>query len=338
MADDATERWVVSASPHAHSGDSVRAIMQAVALSLVPAGIAGIVGFGWDAVRLIVVCVAACVAAEYLARRAMGRECAIGDWSAVVTGLLLAYNLPPGLPSWMAVLGSVFAIVVGKQLFGGLGYNPFNPALLARVMLLVSFPVHMTTWSEWCIPSPAAGVNAITTATPLGMMKTAIGAGQAAPYVFDWQTAWQFFLGVRNGCIGEVSGLALLLGGIFLLWRRCISWHVPVFYLGSMALFAAVVNAVDPVRAMGGPLYHVLTGGVILGAFFMATDMVTTPVTKSGMALFGIGCGVITMIIRLWGGYPEGCSFSILIMNSLTPLINRATRPRVLGAAVKAKA
>lgn len=335
MADEVRESWVVSTSPHAHSGDSVRAIMQAVVLSLVPAGFVAFLGFGWDAIRLIVVCIAACVGSEYLTRRAMGRDTGIGDWSAVVTGLLLAYNLPPGLPSWMAILGSVFAIVIGKQVFGGIGYNPFNPALLARVMLLVSFPVQMTTWSEWGIPSPAAGVDAITTATPLGMMKTAIGAGQPAPYAFDGQTAWQFFIGVRNGSIGEVSGLALLLGGIYLLWRRCIYWQIPAFYLGSVAVFAAIAHACNPAHAMGGPLYHVLTGGVILGAFFMATDMVTTPVTKSGMAIFGIGCGVITMVIRLWGGYPEGCSFSILIMNSLTPLINRATRPRVFGAARK---
>lgn len=335
MGDDIKESWVVSASPHAHSGDSVRSIMQAVVLALVPAGLVAVLGFGWDSVRLMAICIAACVGSEYVARRIMGRDSGIGDWSAVVTGLLLAYNLPPGLPSWMAVLGSVFAIVVGKQIFGGLGYNPFNPALLARVMLLVSFPVYMTTWSLWTIPSPAAGIDAVTSATPLGMLKTALAEGHAAPYVFDGHTAWQFFIGVRNGSIGEVSGLALLLGGIYLVWRRCIYWQVPAFYLGSMALFAAIAHAVDPVRAAGGPLFHVLSGGVILGAFFMATDMVTSPVTKTGMAIFGIGCGIITMVIRIWGGYPEGCSFSILIMNSVTPLINRATRPRVFGAARK---
>jgi electron transport complex protein RnfD len=331
MSDEANEKWVVSASPHVHAGDSVHAIMQSVVLALLPAGFVAVLLFGWDSIRLIVACVAACVASEYAARRVMGRNAGVGDWSAVVTGLLLAYNLPPGLPTWMAVVGSVFSIVVGKQLFGGIGYNPFNPALLGRVMLLVSFPGAMTTWSPWTMPCPAAGMDAVTTATPLGAIKTALVSAQPAPYVFDGETAWQFFVGIKNGSIGEVSGLALLLGGLLLLWRRRICWQVPAFYVGTVAVLAAVLHASDPAHNMPA-LFHVLAGGLLIGAFFMATDMVTTPVTRSGMAVFGIGCGVLTMVIRRWGGYPEGVSFAILIMNGLTPLINRATRPRVFGA------
>ncbi len=322
--------WLVSSSPHAHSGDSVRKIMLSVILALAPALAAAVWRFGWDALRLTAVCVAVCVAAEIVSRRAMRRERSIGDLSAVVTGLLLAFNLPPALPSWMAAAGALVAIVIAKQLYGGLGYNPFNPALIGRVFLLISFPVAMTTWSGWQIPVPAAGVDALTTATPLGLVKTALGVGKPLPFVFDGAAALQFFVGVRNGCIGEVSVLALLIGGLYLLWRRCISWHVPVFYLGTVAVFAAILWWVAPARHFN-PLYHLLTGGLVLGALFMATDMVTTPVTKTGLAVFGVGCGVLTMVIRTWGGYPEGVSFAILIMNAFTPLLNRMTRPRVFG-------
>lgn len=303
--------------------------MGSVIISLMPALAAAVYFFGWDAVRLTAACVAACVASEAITRKLMKRDIGITDLSAVVTGILLAFNLPPSLPTWMAVTGSVFAVVIAKQVFGGLGYNPFNPALAGRVFLLISFPVAMTTWTRWRIPAPR-GVDAVTTATPLGLLKTSLSTGGTVPFAFDGTTAWQFFLGAKNGCIGEVSGLAILIGGAFLLWRRCISWHTPGFFLGAMALFAWILRMVDPATNLP-PLFHILTGGALLGAFFMATDMVTTPVTRSGMAIFGAGCGILTMIIRKWGGYPEGVSFSILIMNALTPLINRATRPRVFG-------
>jgi electron transport complex protein RnfD len=329
---EATENALltVASSPHAHSGATVRRIMLDVILAMLPAALASVWFFGWNAVRLLAVCTIACVGAEALCRKAMKRDLAIGDLSAVVTGMLLAFNLPPALPTWMAVVGSVLAIAIAKQIFGGLGYNPFNPALVGRAALLVSFPVQMTTWSAWRIPNPAAGVDAVTTATPLGMLKTSLASAGTLPYSYDISTAWQFFLGAKNGCIGEVSGLALLLGGAYLLWRRCITWHTPVFFLGSLAVFAAILKVNDPATNFC-PTFHLLTGGALLGALFMATDMVTTPVTKAGMAFFGIGCGVLTMIIRKWGGYPEGVSFAILIMNALTPLINRATRPRVFG-------
>lgn len=323
MTDDAS-LWVISSSPHAHSGDSIRKIMLSVIVAMVPPFVAACLFFGWNAVRLAAVCTAVCVASEYAARRIMKRDPGIDDLSAVVTGILLAFNLPPGLPSWMAALGAVAAIVVAKQLYGGIGYNLFNPALVGRTVLLVSFPVAMTTWLT---PTP---FDAVTTATPLGIWKTAWAAG-SAPEGFAAQfPTLSLFLGSRPGCLGETSTLALLLGGAVLFWRRCISWHTPVAFIGTVAVLAAILHANDPVRNL--PVAHqLMTGGLVLGALFMATDMVTTPVTRKGMFIFGAGCGLLTVLIRKWGGYPEGVSFSILIMNAITPLINRYTRPRVFG-------
>jgi len=324
-----TPMYVVSTSPHVHSGSSVQRIMLDVILALVPAMAIAFCTFGWEALRLTCTCVLACVVTERLCRKAMGRDPGILDLSAVVTGILLAFNLPHTLPTWMAVVGSVFAIAIAKQLFGGIGYNPFNPALTGRVALLASFPKAMTNWSEWRIPSPI-GIDAVTTATPLGLAKTSIAAGKLIPYTFDGTTAFQFFAGRMNGCIGEVSALALILGGMYMLWRRCISWHTPLFYIGTVGVFSGILWAVDPQSNLP-PLAHLLSGGLMLGAIFMATDMVTTPVTKKGMAVFGVGCGILTMVIRKWGGYPEGVSFAILLMNAVTPLINQATKPRVFG-------
>jgi len=331
----AVQKLIVSSSPHAHSGASVRGIMLDVIIAMIPAMAASVFYFGMDAVRLLVACVAACAAVEFACRKLMGRDKGIGDLSAVVTGILLAFNLPPSLPTWMAVVGSVIAIGIAKQVFGGIGYNPFNPALVGRVALLISFPVAMTTWSEWLIPAPV-GIDAVSTATPLGLLKTSLGAGKGMPFVFDSNTAWQFFMGHMNGCIGETSAFALILGGIYLLWRRCISWHVPAFYIGTVAACALVLRLASPGTNMPVP-FHLLSGGLMLGAIFMATDMVTSPITKKGMAVFGIGCGLLTIIIRKWGGYPEGVSFAILIMNSITPLINRFTRPRIFGFRGKTK-
>lgn len=306
-----------------------------VIVAMLPALAAAIYFFGWDAVRLVSACVLACVAAEAVARKWMGRDLGVYDLSAVITGMLLAFNLPPSLPTWMAVVGSVFAIVIAKQLFGGIGYNPFNPALAGRVMLLISFPVFMTSWSQWVIPAPI-GIDAVTTATPLGLVKTAVLSGGALPFTFNSSTALQLFLGNQNGCIGEVSAAALLLGGLYLLWRRCISWHIPGAYLGTVAIFSGILWLLNPEQNLS-PLFHVLAGGLMLGALFMATDMVTSPVTKRGMLVFGAGCGVLTMLIRKWGGYPEGVSFAIILMNAITPLINRATRPRVFGGVKSGK-
>jgi electron transport complex protein RnfD len=321
MADQPAPVWMLSSSPHAHEGSSVRRIMIDVLIALIPAFAVAVLVFGADAIRLVTVCVASCLLAELAARKAMGRNAGIDDFSAVVTGVLLAFNLPPALPTWMAVVGSVFAIVIVKQLFGGIGYNIFNPALCARVFLLISFPVAMTTWA---LP------DAVTTATPLGAWKTAWSAGAAPADFAAHYPLGRLFLGGQLGSIGEVSELALLLGGLYLLARRVIFWEIPVFYLGTVAVFAAILYAVDPLTNLS-PLYHLATGGLFLGAFFMATDMVTSPVTRPGQMVYGLGLGLLTLIIRRWGGYPEGVSFAILIMNALSPLIDKFIQPRTFG-------
>ena len=328
MASENDNIYIVSSSPHAHSGASVQRIMLDVIIALVPAMLVAFYLFGWDAVRLVGTCVTSCVVFEALCRKAMKRDMAITDLSAVVTGILLAFNLPPSLPTWMAIVGSVMAIGIAKQVFGGIGYNPFNPALVGRAALLVGFTAPMTTWSKW---SPR-WMDAATTATPLGLAKEAFKAGGEAPFAVDAGTVVDLFLGNMNGCIGEVSAAALLLGGIYLLYRRCISWHVPAAYIGTVALGSGILWAMDPTHNMP-PHFHVLAGGLLLGAIFMATDMVTSPITRKGMLVFGVGCGVLTLAIRriTTGAYPEGVSFAILLMNAVTPLINRATRPRVFG-------
>lgn len=328
MNADPRQQWVLSSSPHAHSGASVRGIMLTVVVALAPALLVAFCMFGWRALLLVAVCVVTCVVSEGIARRMMGRDSGIADMSAVVTGLLLAFNLPPGLPVWMAVFGSIVAILIGKQVFGGLGYNPFNPALVGRVVLFFSFPVAMNTWQQAALPF--GGLDAVTTATPLGVWKTAWANG-AAPVGYAGQfPLLSLFLGRQSGCIGEVSALALLVGGLFLVRRRCVSWQLPVCYLATVALFAGVLHALDPARNVS-PAYHLCSGGLMLGAFFMATDMVTGPVTRRGRIVFGIGCGILTIVIRRWGGPAEGVSFAILLMNSVTPLINRYARPRVFG-------
>lgn len=332
MSSDA-QPVIVSTSPHAHEGSSVRRIMLDVIIALAPALLASMIFFGWHAVRLTAVCVAACVACEAGCRRLMGRDPGIGDLSAAVTGILLAFNLPPSLPSWIAVVGCIAAVAIGKQVFGGIGYNPFNPALVGRVVLLISFPVAMTRWHNALEPGRWAGlswVDGASTATPLGTVKTAVSGGEALPLTWDGATLMDFLFGRMSGCIGEVSALALILGGIYLLVRRVISWHIPVAYIGTVAAIAGLLRIVAPGSNM--PVtFHLFAGGLMLGAIYMATDMVTSPLTRRGMLVFGAGCGALTMIIRRWGGYPEGVSFAILLMNATVPLINRATRPRVFG-------
>jgi len=295
----------LSSSPHIHSGETIERIMYSVLLALVPAGAASVIFFGSSALKLIAVCAVFAVATEAVWQLARGKRLMISDGSALITGVLLAYNLPPGLPVWMAALGSIVAISIGKQVFGGLGTNVFNPALIGRAFLIAAFPVHMTTW--------LAPFDGQTTATPLAEAGTGV------------VSYWDLFIGNIGGCLGETSALALLLGAVYLLYRGYIDWRIPLGYLGT-AIVALTLLGEDP-------LFHVLAGGFMLGAFFMATDMVTTPVTKSGRWIFGVGAGLILVLIRLYGGYPEGCSFSILFMNAVTPLINRFTRPRPLGEA-----
>lgn len=326
---DTSEHYILSSSPHAHAGCSVSRIMLDVLIALLPTTAAGIWFFGWPAVWTIAVCVSTCLTTEALCRLAMRRENTIGDLSAVVTGLLLALNLPAGLPLWMAALGSVFAIGVCKQAFGGLGMNPFNPALAARAFMLISFTGPMTTWLKplwWRTP------EAMTTATPLAAMKRLFGCdavAQATPHVeralANLPGTWDLLIGNMPGCIGEVSTLALALGAVYLLCRKVITWHIPVVFLLTVWLYGYFAG--------GAPAHlQVLTGGAVIGACFMATDYVTSPTTALGKVVFGCGCGLLCMLIRQFGSYPEGCSFAILIMNAVCPLINRWTRPKPFGA------
>ena len=282
-----------------------------VLAALAPAGIAGVYFFGLRAAAVMAVCVVSCVAFEYLWERCTKRTVTVGDLSAAVTGLLLAYNLPPTIPFWMAVLGSLFAIIVVKQFFGGLGCNIVNPALAGRAMMLTSWPVPMTTWT----------LDGVSGATPLAMIKA--GTLDNLPGLRD------VFLGSVGGCIGETSALALLIGFEILLYKDIIKWHVPVIYVAVVAALCALFGRPVP------PYYEILTGGLFLGAIFMATDYTTTPITLRGQMIFAAGCGLLTALIRTWGGYPEGVSYSILIMNLTVPLIDRATKPRIFGEVKK---
>ena len=314
-------KLILSSSPHAHAKNSVSSMMRDVILALLPAAGCAVWFFGMRAVWLIAVCIATAVVTEALCRLMMRRENSIGDLSAVLTGLLLALNLPPDLPLWMAVAGSVFAITVAKQAFGGLGYNPFNPALSARAFMLISFTGAMTTWSypvgcETVAATGATPVEAVTCATPLALIKR----GDAA----QLDVLKNLLFGSAAGCIGETCAVALLIGALYLLVRRVITWHIPVSFLATVFVFAFLKGGVPPV-------FHVLSGGAILGACFMATDYVTSPITAKGKLVFGVGCGLLTMCIRSGGGYPEGVSFAILIMNAVTPLINRFTQPKPFG-------
>jgi len=320
------QQLFLSSSPHIHSGDTTNKVMRAVIYSLLPACGVSIYFFGWRALWVLVLCTAGCMIVEALCQRAMGKSITVTDGSAALTGILLALNLPPSSPWWLALLGTIVAIGIGKQVYGGLGYNPFNPALVARVVLLISFPVQMTSWTR---PSGFGVVDAVTAATPLGEMKTAIMLTGHLPESMT-SGLGDYFVGNMAGSLGEVSALALLIGAAFLFWRRIITWHIPVSFLGSAVLLSGIFWLSDPAR-YANPLFHLFTGGVILGAFYMATDMVTSPVTNKGMIIFGAGCGVVTILIRLFGGYPEGVSFAILLMNAATPLIDRFTRPKKFG-------
>lgn len=319
----------VSSSPHIHSPEDAPWIMRQVIYALIPGALVGVYFFGIPAVRVIAISIVSCVIVELLWQKLLKQDITITDGSAALTGLLLAMNLPSGAPWWLIIVGSLVAIILGKQVYGGLGNNPFNPALVARVFLLISFPVQMTTW-----PKPHAflsqAADTITGATPLGALKTAVfehGSITAAPHL----DLMDPFFGNIGGSLGEISALALILGGIYLIARKVINWHIPVFYLGSVALLTGIFWTINP-GMYADPVFHLLSGGLILGAFFMATDMVTSPITNKGKIIFAIGCGVITVVIRIWGGYPEGVSFAILIMNAFVPLINKATKPVKFGA------
>ncbi len=315
----------LSSSPHAFAGDSTARIMWTVVAALAPATAWGIYAFGPRAAWVTALAVAGCAGFEAVFQRMRGRPVTVSDGSAVLTGLLLALNLPAASPWWLVVLGAAVAMGLGKHVFGGLGQNPFNPALVARVVLLVSFPVQMTTWS-----APGSFLaDGISGATPLGAAKTAVAtAGVLGPA--GHVDLWALALGAHGGSIGEVSAIALILGAAVLLWRRIIPWDIPAAFIGATLLVTGAVWELHPDRVLD-PLAQILTGGLLLGALFMATDMVTSPLTRKGRWIFGLGCGVITAAIRLWGGYPEGVSFAILLMNACVPLIDRFTRPRKFG-------
>ena len=316
-------KLLVAPAPHVQTAQSTAKIMRDVVIALMPALVVSTVVFGWDVLRVVALSVASCVVFEYLIQKFLFRgPLTISNWSAVVTGVLLAFNLPASIPWWIVVIGAFVAIAVAKMTFGGLGKHPFHPALVGRVFLLIAYPVQMTTF-----PLPVNGsFDALSGATPLAAVKH----GAAA----DVLGTQELLLGNMPGSLGEVAALALLAGFVYLLWRRVITWHIPVTVLVTMALFAFVVALA---RGESGaalwqfPLFHVLAGGAMLGAIFMATDYSTSPMTVRGGVIFAVGIGLITMLIRLWGAYPEGMSFAILIMNSCVPLINKYVKPKRFG-------
>ncbi len=322
-------KFIVATAPHMHSPESTQSLMRDVLIALMPALAVSAWVYGLDALRVTAIAVVSCVLIEYLIQKFLLKGATtIGNLSAVVTGVLLAFNLPANIAWWIVVIGAVVAIGVAKMTFGGLGRNPFNPALVGRVFLLIAYPAQMTSFPQ---PASAGYVDALAGATPLAALKAkAIAAGDV--------NLVNMFAGVMPGSMGEIAAAALLVGGLYMLWRRVITCHIPVAVLGSMAVFACVVaflqGGVSPLM-YELPAFHLLAGGAMLGAIFMATDYVTSPMTPKGMVIYGIGIGVITMIIRQWGAYPEGMSFAILIMNAVAPLINKYVKPKRFGLATK---
>lgn len=318
------EMLIVTEAPHTRGKNTTSGIMLDVIIALIPALIAGIVVFGFRALTLAAVCMASAVLFEWAWCKILKKPSTVGDFSAALTGLLLALNLPVTMPYWMAICGSLFAIIVVKQFFGGIGHNFMNPALAARAFLLTSWAQAMTTWAvPFSKTSIFSGADAVTSATPLGMIKE--GMTDKLPSYMD------LFLGNIGGCVGEVSAVAILIGAAYLLARRVISIRIPGAYILTVAVLTFIFGGKDGLFT-GDALYHVLSGGLLLGAFFMATDYVTTPYTKKGQIIFGVGCGVLTAVIRIFGGYPEGVSYSILLMNVVSPLIERYTIPKKYGA------
>ena len=297
------EKLIVTPSPHIKDDTSLNEIMWTVIKALIPAMLAAVYYFKTQAILLILGSVIGAVLTEYIFQKVRGKKITISNGSAILTGILLALIVPPSLPIWVVVVGSAVAIGLGKQVFGGLGYNPFNPALVGRAFLVAAYPVLMTTWT----------FDGETTATPLNLMKA---QGVATDY-------WDLFIGHIGGSLGETSALAILLGAAYLIYKGYINWRIPVGILGTVVILTAIFGH--------DPIFHLFSGGLMIGAFFMATDMVTSPVTKKGRWIFGVGVGLLVVLIRLWGGYPEGVMYAILLMNTGVPLIDRYTRPRSLG-------
>ena len=312
--------FVVSGTPHVRSKESIQSIMRDVIIALVPATAAGIYYFGMNALVLVIAAIVSAVAFEAICQKVMKKPVTVSDLSAVVTGLLLAMNLPAAAPVWVAIVGSAFAIIFGKQLFGGLGQNFINPALAGRAFLLASYPTEMTTWS---VPNGLEVADAATYATPLAQLK----AGNLEA------SLGELMLGQCGGTIGETCAIALIIGGVYLLYKHVISWKIPVIYIATVAILFGVIGR----QGVRLPLQEIMAGGVMLGGIFMATDYASSPVTPKGQIIFAVGAGLITYLIRTFGGYPEGVSYSILIMNCCVPLIERFTEPTIFGALPKAK-
>lgn len=337
-------KLLVAASPHVHSGNSTAKLMRGVLVALLPALCISVVFYGWAALYVTAVSVISCVVFEWLIQKFLIKgPLTVNNYSAILTGVLLAFNLPSSVPAWLVILGSLFAIGVGKMAYGGLGRNLFNPALVGRVFLLISFPALMTTFpltdvnSDISVYNPQPfktetnflSADAVTGATPLTLTRAAVAKGEPVNEVMEDYKISDFLFGSRAGSYGEVAALALLLGFVYMLYKKIITWHIPVYILLTMFLFSGVLWLYDPATHLN-PIYQIATGGALLGAIFMATDYVTSPMTKRGVLIYAIGIGVITILIRTWGGYPEGMSFAILLMNAATPLLNKL-KPKRFG-------
>ena len=326
-------KLTVSLSPHVHSGDSVSKNMYGVLIALVPALLCSFVYFGIGAILVTLVSVASCVFFEWAINKYMLKrtDTSVLDGSAILTGVLLAFNLPSNLPLWIVMVGALYAIGVVKMTFGGLGCNLFNPALAGRAFLLISFPVQMTTW-----PKPLQGffnVDAETAATPLALMKQAIKDGNTDAIEKIPNSLLDMFTGQTGGSMGEVCEIALLLGLFYMLYKKIITWHIPVSILATVFIFAGALHLAKP--EYPSPFMDLVSGGLMLGAIFMATDYVTSPMSKKGQLVYGVAIGFLTVVIRTWGAYPEGMSFAILIMNAFVPLINNYFKPKRFGEVVK---
>lgn len=335
----------VSGSPHVHGDNSTKKIMYGVVFAMIPALLVSIYFFGLGAIKVTLISVLACIFFEWFIQKYIIKGAStFTDGSAMVTGVLLAFNVPSNLPIWIIIIGALVSIGIAKMSFGGLGKNPFNPALVGRVFLLLSFPVQMTSW-----PKPAVLfsklTDAITGPTPLGNLKEELATGRTVNDIMENGTTMFIdgkeviyhlpnymdqLLGNMGGSLGEVSAIALILGGLYMLFRKIITWQIPVTYIGSVIVFTGILYMVNPDQFVN-PMFHLITGGLMLGALFMATDMVSSPMSSKGQIIFGLGCGVLTVIIRVWGAYPEGVSFAILIMNAFVPLINSGLKPKRFG-------
>lgn len=322
----------VSPSPHIHSGDSVSKNMYGVIIALIPAFMASVWFFGIGSIVITLAAVLSCVLFEYLIQKYMFKTApTISDGSAILTGLLLAFNIPTTVPIWMIITGSLVTIGIAKMSFGGLGNNPFNPALVGRVFMLISYPVQMTTWPVPMSDNRFTSIDGLTGATPLGVLKEGLGKGDKLETILSQMPdLGNMFLGNIGGSAGEISAIALLIGFVYLLWRKIITWHIPVSVIGSVFIFSGILHFANP-ELTAGPVFHILAGGIMLGAIYMATDYVTSPMTITGMLIYGICIGILTVLIRVFGAYPEGISFAILIMNAFTPLINLYVKPKRFG-------